>query len=238
MKEESIFAETESSELLNTILNRYGIYGRILYPEYVRMINVHRKEKWNMASVLLLLTFENKKILYSGDLPYAGWKHVDKEEDLKSDVFKVPHHGGKISSKPGEDTKKILERVNPNFALVSAGSHKGYKHPLPEVIEAIVTHSTKPHLFCTKMTNRCSKKRHQQKEKVEAFYKTRFKKKKEEYEILKLGNDKGTMCAGTIRITFNRNSHTWTIPSRFDHHRMLKTFFSNDGLLCRPRALT
>jgi hypothetical protein len=182
--------------------------------------------------------FANKKILYTGDLPYAGWKEVDEKEDLKSDVFKVPHHGGNISDNSGEDMQKILDRVNPNFALVSVGSENSHKHPLPEVIKTIVSHPEMPHLFCTQMTDQCSKKRHQYKEKVDEFYKSKLINKEKEYNILKMGNDKGTMCAGTILITFNRNSEPWTIPSNFDHHRMLNTFFSTDNLLCRSGALT
>lgn len=233
LKLKCIFAEEETSELLNAVLNRYGIDGRILYPEYFRMIKVHRKKQWNLASVLMLLTFRNKKILYSGDLPYEGWKQVDKEVDLKSNVFKVPHHGGKISSSPRKDMEKILERVDPNFALVSVGSDNRYKHPLPEVIEAIVTHPSKPHLFCTQMTDRCSKSREQKKEKVNEFYKTKFKEK-QEYNTLKLGSDRGTICAGTIRVTFNGNSNKIsTFPSPLHHYQMLKTFFSDDVLLCR-----
>lgn len=238
LKVKCIFADDDSSETLKKILDQLGIEGKILYPQYLHMIDVVTQADFNLASIVMLLTFANKKILYSGDLPYGGWKEVDEKENLKSDVFKVPHHGGKISDNSGADMRKILDRVNPNFALVSVSSENSHKHPLPEVIKTIVSHPAKPHLFCTQMTDQCSKKRHQHKEKVHQFYKSKLTNKKEEYEVLKLSNDKGTMCAGTIRITFNRNSEPWITPSTFDHCQMLNTFFTDDGLLCRPGTFT
>jgi hypothetical protein len=130
--------------------------------------------------------------------------------------------------------KKILDRVNPNFALVSTGSENTYKHPLPEVIKAIVTHGTGPRLFCTQMTDKCSKNRHRLKEKVEEFY--RRKISQWEYDVLKLGNDTGVMCAGTIRITFDLNSRIQSVPSPQQHFLMLKKYFSTEPLLCRSRV--
>jgi competence protein ComEC len=238
LETEYAVANSRSSKYFQEILAKLGIEGRIIFPKRLQQRSGYQKGDFNLFSVILYLMFANKKILYTGDLPYAGWKEVDEKEDLKSDVFKVPHHGGNISDNSGEDMQKILDRVNPNFALVSVGSENSHKHPLPEVIKTIVSHPEMPHLFCTQMTDQCSKKRHQYKEKVDEFYKSKLINKEKEYNILKMGNDKGTMCAGTIRITFNRNSEPWTIPSNFDHHRMLNTFFSTDNLLCRSGALT
>lgn len=232
IESEYAVAHSKSSEYFRGILNKLGIEGRIIYPKRLQQRHGYEKGDFNLFSVLLYLMFAKKKILYTGDLPYAGWKEVDPGEDLKSDVFKVSHHGGKISPSPGRDMKKILERVNPNFALISVGSDNRYKHPLPGVIEAIVTHPSKSYLFCTQMTDQCSKNREQKKEKVKEFYKTKLKA--EEYNTLKLGCNRGTMCAGTIQVTFNINSDkVSTFPSSLHHFQMLKTLFSTDSLLCR-----
>jgi len=159
-------------------LRAVGLEGKIFYPQYRHMIDVISKEDFNLASVVMLLTFANQKILYTGDLPYAGWEEIDEKEDLKSDVFKVPHHGGWISDSSGKDMKAILNRVNPNFALVSVGSDNTHKHPLREVISAIVTHPSAPYLLCTQMTGQCSGNRFQLKEKIDAFYRSKSRKKK------------------------------------------------------------
>ncbi len=233
LKLKCIYAEDDTSELLSSILNRLGIAGKIIYPKRLHMIDVYLEENYNLASVSMLLTFANQKILYTGDLPYAGWEEIDEKEDLKSDVFKVPHHGGWISDSSGKDMKAILNRVKPNFALVSVGSDNTHKHPLREVISAIVTHPSAPYLLCTQMTGQCSGNRFQLKEKIDAFYRSKIKEE-EELDILRLGEEKGTGCAGTIRVTFNKDSDIAMLPSLQHHSLMLKTIFNDDGLLCRP----
>ena len=232
LKYKYIIANDNSSEILADIFAKYGIECKMYYPEHVNLLDVHLKNDYNLGSVLFYLVFAKQKILYTGDLPYAGWKQVKPGEDLTSDVFKVPHHGGKISNSPGKDTRKILERVNPNFALISVGDK--YNHPLPEVVEAIVTHNTSPHLFCTQMTRQCCPDE-KMKAKIEDFYEKHIKKRSEK-KILKLGSSRGTLCAGTIRVTFDNKTDTlYTSPLVFTHHKMLKTLFNTDRLLCSTR---
>jgi beta-lactamase superfamily II metal-dependent hydrolase len=228
-------AKSRSSQYFQEILTTLGLEARILYPSRLQQRSGYEKKDYNLFSVLLYLSFAGKKILYSGDLPYAGWKEVDNKEDLKSDVFKVPHHGGNISGHPGQDMKKILEWVQPNFALITAGSNNSYDHPLPEVVEAIVSHATNPHLLCTQMTGQCSKNHPQLKEKIEAFYRAKIEVKKE-FDILQLGSDNGTGCAGTLRVIFNKGPDIALLPSPLHHSLMLKTIFNHDSLLCRPAA--
>ncbi|MCW8955696.1 MAG: DNA internalization-related competence protein ComEC/Rec2 [Gammaproteobacteria bacterium] len=54
----------------------------------------------------------------------------DYGEQLASDVLVVPHHGSKTSS-----TLAFLERVRPDYALVSAGYRNRFRHPRPDIIE-------------------------------------------------------------------------------------------------------
>jgi len=236
-------AGTQSAKYFREKLAKFGIDARIIYPTRFQQGRNYKKTDFNLFSVLLYLMFDNKKILYTGDLPYAGWKQIEEPESLKSDVFKVPHHGGNISQNPDREMRKILEHVRPNFALISVGSNNRY-HPVKELVEAIVTPSpdtgTGIQLFCTQMTDRCSTNRKQMKEKVEAFYNEEYKKDtmkniiKNDFPVTALGDDNGTMCAGTIRVIFHKNSaDVQTLPKYASILKMKKRFFSRDPLLCR-----
>ncbi|MBW0106297.1 DNA internalization-related competence protein ComEC/Rec2 [Pseudonocardia sp. KRD291] len=59
-----------------------------------------------------------------GDLLAAG-------VPLQADVLKMPHHGSRYSSVP------FLNAVRPRAALVSVGAGNTYRHPNPEMIEAL-----------------------------------------------------------------------------------------------------
>lgn len=227
-------ADNSSSELFKEVLSNLGIEGRIIYPKRMQQKEAFTKDNHNLASVLLYIIFANQKILYTGDLPYKGWEKVDNREELKSDVFKVPHHGGRISKTPGPDTQQILKRVDPNFALISVGSNNSFKHPIPEVVDAIVSHQTKPHLFCTQMTGQCCPDNNI-KEKIHRFYEEQLGNR-EEKRIFKLGSQQGTLCAGTIRVTFDKNrSVPYIFPPVSTHYNMLKTLLKPHPILCRGR---
>lgn len=222
------------------MISELGISGKIIFPKWVQQRMGYMEDDINLFSVVLYLTFANKKILYTGDLPAKGWETIAGEEDLKSDVFKVSHHGGLINSSPSssaEHTRKILERVKPNFALISVGRNNSYGHPHPDVVEAIVTHHSNPHLFCTQMNKRCCPDVNM-KTKIENFYEERLRTRFDK-EIIKLGNHEGVLCAGTIRVTFdascNEDQALKIIPAQVDHRDMLQAFFNPlEHLLCYP----
>lgn len=73
----------------------------------------------NNNSVVLKLSFKNKKFLFTGDAEKAEEKDlIDSGQDLSADVIKIGHHGSKTSS-----TLPFLKKVNPKYAVISAGNH-------------------------------------------------------------------------------------------------------------------
>ncbi|MBV8207389.1 MAG: ComEC/Rec2 family competence protein [Acidobacteria bacterium] len=65
-----------------------------------------------------------------------------RSQSLRADVLKIAHHGSATSSTP-----EFLERVQPRFAVISAGFRNSFGHPRPEVLErleenAIATYRT------------------------------------------------------------------------------------------------
>ena len=87
----------------------------------------------NNASLVLKLSGEKHSFLFVGDV------EEDAEEDLshlkswlKSDVIKVPHHGGKTSVHPG-----MLFDISPSIAVISVGRDNTFGHPSQEMLEAL-----------------------------------------------------------------------------------------------------
>jgi competence protein ComEC len=85
----------------------------------------------NSASLVLKIDTGDASALFTGDI------EVEAEENLmflgrwlRSDVIKVPHHGGRTSS-----SLEFLKSVNPQVAVASAGENNPFNHPHRETIE-------------------------------------------------------------------------------------------------------
>lgn len=77
----------------------------------------------NNTSIVLKLTYGNKKFLFMGDATDSTEKKI-LNKDLKSDVLKIGHHGSQYSS-----TEEFLDKVNPTYAIISVGTPNSYEHP-------------------------------------------------------------------------------------------------------------
>lgn len=77
----------------------------------------------NNTSIVLKLTYQNNKFLFMGDATSKVEKKL-LNEDIKSDVLKIGHHGSEYST-----TKKFLDKVNPQYAIIEVGKNNTYKHP-------------------------------------------------------------------------------------------------------------
>lgn len=76
----------------------------------------------NNCSIVLKITFENKKFLFTGDAENDELSSI--KTDISSDVLKVGHHGSRTST-----TKDFVERVNPDIVVISSGKNNEYGHP-------------------------------------------------------------------------------------------------------------
>lgn len=87
----------------------------------------------NNASLVLKITGERYSFLLAGDI------EEEAEENLlhlgawiRSDVIKVPHHGGRTSANP-----QFLAAVAPSVAVISVGRENSFGHPSPEMLEQL-----------------------------------------------------------------------------------------------------
>ncbi|WP_278253283.1 DNA internalization-related competence protein ComEC/Rec2 [Bacillus sp. SD088] len=85
----------------------------------------------NDSSLVLLADFGGMKWLFTGDLEKEGERELlQTYGKLSTDVLKVGHHGSKTST-----SIELLERIKPEYAVISAGKNNRYGHPHPDVLE-------------------------------------------------------------------------------------------------------
>ncbi len=85
----------------------------------------------NNQSCVIKVTHPNASFLLTGDIEQEVEALLVTEygEQLKSDLLIVPHHGSRTSS-----SSEFLAKVQPAYAVVSAGIDNRYGHPHQQVI--------------------------------------------------------------------------------------------------------
>ena len=87
----------------------------------------------NGASVLVLITYGDTKLLFPGDIETGGEAQVlSRDTPVAAQVLKVAHHGSDSSTSPD-----FLAAVLPTDAVISVGSGNPYGHPDQEVLDSL-----------------------------------------------------------------------------------------------------
>ncbi len=107
-----------------------GVEIRVLHPEDDRAVG-YQPDDSNDASITLLLSFGDTRILLTGDLEADGERALLRHgDDLRDSILKVPHHGSRTSS-----TASLLRTVEPSLAIISSGFGNRYRLPHPDVLD-------------------------------------------------------------------------------------------------------
>lgn len=85
----------------------------------------------NNTSIVLKMTYGSNSFLFTGDATSTVEKKI-LDQDLKSDVLKVGHHGSQYSS-----TNAFLKAVDPKYAVIQVGKNNTYKHPRQETLDKL-----------------------------------------------------------------------------------------------------
>ena len=87
----------------------------------------------NSWSVAVRYVYKNTSFLMCGDMEKdAEQDLINSKQDIKSDVFKLNHHGSKTSN-----TKEFLKAVAAKIYIIEVGSGNSYGHPSIEVIKRL-----------------------------------------------------------------------------------------------------
>ena len=84
----------------------------------------------NNSSVMIMLTYGEKKFLLTGDAEEEEERTVTA--DVKCDVLKVGHHGSSTST-----SGAFLTAASPEYAVISCGAGNSYGHPHTETIDKL-----------------------------------------------------------------------------------------------------
>jgi competence protein ComEC len=100
----------------------------ILHPGK-KMLSGTRSDDNNNA-IVLRLVHKNTKILLTADIEEESESELlSSGQALDAQVIKIGHHGSRFSSQSA-----FLERVHPQFAVLSCGRKNRFGHPHPEVL--------------------------------------------------------------------------------------------------------
>lgn len=85
----------------------------------------------NEYSIVIKLTYGSAEFIFMGDAEAINEREIiDAGYDIGADVLKLGHHGSSTSS-----TKDFLQKVSPDYAVISCGAGNSYGHPHDEVLE-------------------------------------------------------------------------------------------------------
>lgn len=95
--------------------------------------NSSEYEDSNDYSIVVKVTYGSTSFLLTGDAEARSEKElVASGKDLSATLLKVGHHGSLTST-----SEAFLNKVNPKFAVISAGTGNKYGHPAQETMDKL-----------------------------------------------------------------------------------------------------
>ncbi|MBI4824827.1 MAG: DNA internalization-related competence protein ComEC/Rec2 [Nitrospirae bacterium] len=93
----------------------------------------------NSGSLVLKIESDSGAVLFTGDIEEEAENNIAHLGAwLKSDIIKVPHHGGRTSSSIG-----LLNAVKPELAVASVGRNNSFHHPHEETVRRYIESGTR-----------------------------------------------------------------------------------------------
>lgn len=90
----------------------------------------------NNNSIVMKLTYNNFKILFTGDIEKIAEEEIiktyTKTNKLNTNIIKIAHHGSKTSS-----IQEFLNLVKPQIALIGVGKDNNFGHPNNDVLKRL-----------------------------------------------------------------------------------------------------
>ncbi|HJQ69221.1 MAG TPA: MBL fold metallo-hydrolase [Blastocatellia bacterium] len=88
----------------------------------------------NDASMVVRLTFGNKRFLFTGDAEEASWRQMidANKSSLRADLLKAAHHGSDDGT-----TGNVLDAVRPEIVTISCAIGNDYHHPHHRVVRLL-----------------------------------------------------------------------------------------------------
>lgn len=92
----------------------------------------------NDASLVLKIVYKNSSVMLCGDVTSKVMEPLISQKDfLKSDILKVPHHGGGVGDILV--AQNFFASVKPDFSIISVGRINRYNAPSKKILDAITS---------------------------------------------------------------------------------------------------
>ncbi len=110
----------------------YTMYIFHPYPEFYSLSG-NEYVGANNDSLVIKIEGSNSSFLFAGDVEVEAEENLSSlGKFLRSDVIKVPHHGGKTSA-----YETFFESVSPAVAVISLGKDNAFGHPHDEMVDIL-----------------------------------------------------------------------------------------------------
>ncbi|KKP37834.1 MAG: putative hydrolase [Candidatus Peregrinibacteria bacterium GW2011_GWA2_33_10] len=88
----------------------------------------------NDTSIVFSMHYGENIILFPGDIEEKMEQELLLENpDLETDIIKISHHGSNTSTQ-----EEFLEKIKPDFAIISCGLYNQFSHPHPDLIKRLI----------------------------------------------------------------------------------------------------
>lgn len=135
------------AEVLDAIENKNMVYD---VPEIGAKFNLgsanieviytgSNESDLNNTSIVLRLDFGEVSFLFTGDATDKT-EELILNENIDVDILKIGHHGSRYST-----TLEFLNKVSPDYAIISVGNPNSYGHPHNETLEKLDNNSIEVH---------------------------------------------------------------------------------------------
>ena len=137
-----------------------------LHPEanFIEEHLANNNGKHNEISLVQRVIYGKFAALLLADLEGAGLTDLLEvteklPAELKAQVSKIPHHGG--YPKNGNELKTLLEKIDPEIAILSVGSTNQYGHVVPNLFSLLTNLKNDQskqlrQFICTEVTKTCA----------------------------------------------------------------------------------
>ncbi|AIY79304.1 MBL fold metallo-hydrolase [Clostridium botulinum] len=94
----------------------------------------------NNYSPVIKIQYGDTSFLFTGDAEKEVENEIllDSNNNIRSDVIKIGHHGSSTSS-----SKSFIEKVNPSIAIISVGADNKFNHPNKSTIDCLTKNNVK-----------------------------------------------------------------------------------------------
>ncbi|WP_308534198.1 DNA internalization-related competence protein ComEC/Rec2 [uncultured Peptoniphilus sp.] len=142
-KVKNIYSSYSDGIHKNYIL-KFGNFYKSGALKFTVLSEIDESDEANDKSMVLLLEFKGKKILYTGDVSSKIEGNLINIINGHIDILKVAHHGSSSSS-----SEEFLNKIRPKIGVISCGVNNSYGHPHKEALENLKNAGVKT-FFTTK----------------------------------------------------------------------------------------